>query len=487
MASPLRFLRAAVLITVFTAPAARAADPPASHPRVQQALRLLEAWADGQHAYERLPGVSMAVVHDQTVLWSKGFGFTHVDKKVPATPETMYSICSISKLFTSVALMQQRDAGRLRLDDPVERHLPWFKIEQAHADSPPITVRGLLTHSAGLPREADAPYWTGPEYPFPTREAVMERVGKQRTLYAAGRSYQYSNLGLTLAGEVVAAVSGQAFDAYVRKNVLQPLGLKDTETDHRDDLRGGRLATGYTAPRRDGSRQAIPPYQVRGIVPAAGFTSTVLDLARFASWQFRALAGGRDEVLSGNTLREMQRVQWMEPDWKISRGLGYGIWRHADKTFVGHAGYCPGYQSELLLRPEEKLAVVFMANTNGVDTRRWVRNAYLVVGPALKKALDDAKGAAPDPALERYAGRYEVFTAGERVIVPWEDGLAAFPLPTENPVSEDVFVKLKPSGEHRFRRVRDDGSLGEEVVFETGPDGQVARLLWHSNYSVRVR
>lgn len=464
--------------------------PIGEDPRVRQALRLLEAWADGQQAYERLPGVSMAVVHDQTLLWSRGFGRAHLEAGVAATPETMYSICSISKLFTSVAVLQQRDAGRLRLDDPVSQHLPGMRIEQSFEGSAPITVRGILTHSSGLPREVDVPYWTGPEYPFPPPEAVLARIAQQKTLYPAERYFQYSNLGLTLAGELVATTSGQPFGAYVQKSILDPLGLRDTRTDHPEELRGGSLATGYTAPRRDGTRRPVPPYQVRGIAPAAGFTSTVLDLGRFASWQFRVLAAPGEaatEVLSANALREMQRVQWMDPDWKASRGLGFSVWRSNDRTFVGHAGYCPGYQSELLLQTDEKVAVVFMTNTNGVDTRRWAQRAYEVVAPAIKRALDDRKGAKPaDPALERYTGRYEFFTAGERVVVPWEDGLAILSLPTENPTGE-ALVKLKPAGEHRFRRIRPDETLGEEVVFEMGKDGVPARMLHHSNYATRAR
>jgi CubicO group peptidase (beta-lactamase class C family) len=469
--------------------AAADVPPVAGDSRVRQALRLLEAWADGQQAYERLPGVSMAVVHDQAVLWSRGFGLADVESGSPAAPDTVYSICSISKLFTSVAVMQQRDAGRLRLDDPVALHLPWMRLEQAFEGSSPITVRGLLTHSSGLPREVDVPYWTGPDYPFPTRGRVLERVPLQKTLYPADRVFQYSNLGLTLAGELVAATTGRPFADAVQESLLDPLGLSDTRTDHPDARRGGRFATGYTAPRRNGARQAVPPYKVRGIAPAAGFTSTVLDLSRFAAWQFRVLGaapGAPVEVLSANTLREMQRVQWMDPDWKTSRGLGFGVWRSGERTFVGHAGSCPGYQSELLLQADEKVAVVFMTNASGVDTRRWVQRAYEIVAPAVRKALDDPGGAgAADPSLERYTGRYEYFTAGERVVVPWEDGLAVLSLPTENPTG-DALAKLKPAGEHRFRWLRPDGTLGDEVVFEMGPEGVPTRMLRHSNYAIRV-
>jgi hypothetical protein len=112
----------------------------ARDPRVVQALRLLEAWADTETVEKRLPGVSMAVVHDQQLLWSRGFGYAQLEPKIAARGDTMYSICSISKLFTSIAVMQQRDAGKLDLDDPVATHLP---IAQAAEPPPQTTADGL--------------------------------------------------------------------------------------------------------------------------------------------------------------------------------------------------------------------------------------------------------------------------------------------------------------------------------------------------------
>jgi len=456
----------------------------ARDPRVVQALRLLEAWVDAETAEKRLPAVSMAVVHDQQLLWSRGFGYAHLEEKVAARADTMYSICSISKLFTGVAVMQQRDAGKLGLDDPVAKHLPWFSINGAEVGSPPVTVRGILTHSSGLPRESDFPYWTGPAYAFPPRDQVIARFGEQQMLYRSDLYYQYSNLGLTLAGEIVAAVSGRPFAEYVRSRVLDPIGLGDTETEHLDRHRGGRLASGYTAVRRDGSRERVPPYEVRGIVPAAGFTSTVEDLGRFASWQFRVLASGGDGVLDADTLREMQRVQWMDPDWKTSRGLAFGIWRAGEQTFVGHGGYCPGYQSQLLLQPTTKLATVFMTNSNGIDSRAFAQMAYDIVAPAVKQALENPAGAKPhDAALARYTGRYDNWLAGESWVVPWDDGLALIELPSSNPLTD--MAKLRPVGEHRFRRLRDDGALGEEVRFEVAADGTPVRVWRHSNFEER--
>ena len=127
--------------------------------------------------------------------------------------------------------MQLRDEGLLRLDDPIADHLPWFTIQDSHPETGAIDLQGVLTHSAGLPRESDHPYWTGPEYPFPTSEQIIDRISDQEELYPADTYYQYSNLGLTLAGEVVAAISGQPYAEYVQEHILDPLGLDSTSPE----------------------------------------------------------------------------------------------------------------------------------------------------------------------------------------------------------------------------------------------------------------
>ncbi len=457
------------------------------HPRVREALGVLEAWVSAKRDFDRLPGVSMAVVHDQDVVWSEGFGYAHVETKAPAAPGTMYSICSISKLFTSISLMQLRDAGKVHLEDPVAEHLDWFQIDDPHERGGPVTARGILTHSSGLPRESDHPYWTGPDYPFPPREAVVERLTMQEMLYAADTYYQYSNLGLTLAGEIVAAAAGIPFGDYVQSHVLEPLGLDDTYADHPEQHRGGRFATGYSAIRRDGSRDVVPPYSVRGIAPAAGFVSTVEDIARFASWQFRVLEGHDESILSRNTLREMHRVHWVDPDWETTRGLGFSVWRDEaeEETFVGHGGYCPGYQSHLLLNAGDRVATVFMTNTNGVSSRSFTQTAYEIVAPAVAEALkSDGEAKWADPELERYAGRYTNWLAGESVVLPWKGSLAVLSLPTDDPMESLTELKYVEGGV--FRRIRDDGSLGEEVVFESDQAGNVTRMWRHSNPMTRA-
>jgi len=467
------------------APIDAQAQPIGEHPRVAEAIGLLDAWVSAKRDFDRLPGVSMAVVHDQDVLWSSGFGYAHLESKQPATDRTMYSVCSISKLFTSVGVMQLRDAGQLRLDDPVSEHLDWFEIGEGYEGSGPVTVQGILTHSSGLPRESDYPYWTGPDHPFPTHDAVVKRVHEQEMLYEADRYFQYSNLGLTLAGEIVAARSGESFHDYVQQHILEPLGMKDTYSEHPEEHRGGRFATGYSAVRRDGSREAVPAYSVRGIAPAAGFVSTVADLSRFSSWQFRLLEQGDGEVLSANTLREMQRVHWVDPDWKVTWGLGFSVWRDEGETFVGHGGYCPGYQSHLLIHPRTRLAAAFMTNTNGVNSRAFTQTAFKILAPAVAEALRGSEKAEwIDPKLKAFVGRYQNWLAGESVVLPWKGDLAVLELPTDDPLSS--LTPLKHIEGAVFRRRRDDKTLGEEIVFELDDAGGVIRMWRHSNYQTRV-
>ncbi len=218
---------------------------------VGSAIRLFEAWVETQIAYRGLPGISLGVVYDQELIWSRGIGFHDLQQQAPATPSTIYRIASITKLFTSTAILQLRDAGMLSLDDPVAQRLPWFQIQQQQQDARAITIRQLLTHTSGLPREAAFPYWT--DGVFPTREELIAALAHQAAVFAPETRWKYSNLALTLAGEIVAATSGQPYAEYVDRHILQPLGMRSTSVTLPDDQRP-RLATPYGRRMPDGSR-----------------------------------------------------------------------------------------------------------------------------------------------------------------------------------------------------------------------------------------
>ena len=464
--------------------------PVRSDPRVQNALNLLEIWIDSERAYDNIPAISAAAVYDQEVLWAGGFGEANLEEGIEATSNTIYSICSISKLFTSVAIMQLRDQGKLRLKDQVAHHLPWFAIQNTFQGAAPVTIEGILTHSAGLPRESDFPYWTVP-FNFPGQADIKRKLPEQTMLYRSQQIFQYSNLGLAIAGEIVTTVSDITYGEYVRKYILDPLGMMDTTHEIPTALRGKRLAIGYSATRRAGGRMAVPPFEAQGIAAAAGFASTVLDLSKFASWQFRLLDDnytGSGEILTANTLREMHRVHWIDPDWERTRGLGFSIDRSRkdNTTFVGHGGSCPGYRSHIRIQTKDKIASIVMANANGVDPAHFTKQIHEILSRAIKNTRDNpGNGKQTTEDLMKYVGTYDDFPwSGETHVVPWQGSIAMLSLPTNDPVKS--LVRLKHMHGDVFRRIRDDEALGEEVFFEIGPNGRVLRLWQHSNPSERI-
>ena len=470
------------LLTINLAESKKTVD----HPRVTEAVQLLEIWLDAQRDYEGLPGLSVAVVHDQELIWSGGFGYANPDKRVKATSETVHSICSISKLFTSIAIMQLRDQGKLRLDDPVSKHLSWFEINNLYSNKGEATVQSLLTHSSGLPRESDFPYWSPPDFPFPVSKSIKEKISSQETLYPADTYFQYSNLGLTLAGEIVAKVSGTDFDTYIQKNIIKPLGLENTRTVMPKKLYGKQLAGGHSARNRNGERPQVELFHAQGIGPAAGFSSTVDDLAKFASWQFRLLENGGNEIINANTLREMHRVHFLDEDWQPAWGLGFSVWRDDDKKFIGHGGSCPGYRSQLLIQSNNKVATVFMSNASGVNSRMFAQQIYKIFSPALKNANSEEEIKSLKPEFVKYLGHYsEAPWGGETAVISWEGELTMLGLPTTSPVKG--ITKLKYIEDDTFRRIRDDDELGEEIIFETDNSGKVIRMWQHQNFAPKFR
>lgn len=440
-------------------------------------LALIESWLKAQRAYDRVPGLSAAVVHDQDLLWSGASGYADIHTGQEARPDTIYGICSISKLFTGVAVMQLRDRGLVALEDPVSNLLPWFNLKQSFEGSPEITLRSMLTHSSGLPRESDFPYWVGPDFDFPTESEIKEELGRQSTLYPASRYFQYSNLGLTLVGEIVAEKSGEDYESYIKNHILTPLNLADTDTGFPTDTRKARVATGYSFPGRNDVLEVMPRYDTKGITPAAGFSSTALDLARFASWQFRVLDDESTDVLAPNTLREMQRVQWMDWDWDTARGLAFGVYRVDGRTLTGHGGDCPGFNTRLFLDPVSKYAVAMMANRNAVNV-----DGYSTVILDILEANGETPVETPETredGMGDYLGSYNMHPwGGEALVFRWNAGLAVTYLPTMDPLADKT--TLKHIEGDRFQTVRSDGEPGYEMVFERDASGTVSHLAFHS-------
>jgi hypothetical protein len=166
--------------------------------------------------------------------------------------------------------------------------------------------------------------------------------------------------------------------------------------------------------------------------------------------------------------------------------LGFSVQRRDDKTFVRHGGSCPGFRSEFLVQPDDKIATIAMINSGGTDPGLLARRAYEIVADAIEDAEDNAEGKPLAAGLDKYVGAYDEYPWwGESAVFPWKGGLATISLPTDNPLQ--AITKLKHIEGDRFRRIRDDDSLGEEIVFETDASGNVVRMWQHSNPAERIR
>lgn len=465
---------------------------PAKAQSIDEAKQLLDVWLAAQTDYNDWPSISVSFVNDQEVVYAKSFGYANRAAGLKATPDTLYSICSISKLFTSISIMQQRDAGKLDLQDPVNKHLDWYNIEQQYPLSDEVNIEGILSHSSGLPREVGVPYWSGSEdFPFPSIDEVVEITQDQQTLYRAWEYFQYSNLGLTLAGEIVAELTGEDYHDYVRANVLDPLGLTNTFSIMPKEKHGSELAIGYSASPRKGERSEVAYFDAAGIGAAAGYASSANDLAKFAMWQLKLRKGEGDEVLDHNTLREMQRPHSVINNWRGAYGVGFSLRNDNGKTLIGHNGTCPGYITQIYIEPDQGIGGVALFNANSTNPGQIIRRMMSILGPVLKKSSkqetssnENEENDKPDVALTDYQGIYDGQPwSDESYIMPWGDNLIRFSLSTNDPMTN--MTKFKHIEGDKFARLRSDDTEAEITTFNRNSEGKVISLESHGNITIK--
>jgi len=469
---------ASAVALFLSSPVPCTAQSPVEDPEVQGQIGLFSAWLDGQLEIRGLPGVVVGVVAGDDLVWARGFGHADIEADRPMETDTRFRMASHSKLFTATAIMQLREEGRLRLDDPVTDYLPWFTFRAAAPDDPPVTIEHLLTHSSGLPREA-GPHWT--EWDFPTADEIRALMPDREAPFSPEVRWKYSNLAYTIAGMVVEEVSGMGWAEYLQVNIFDPLGMAASSVDVQDPL----LATGYGSRMPDGTREVIPFVDARGMAAATGLTSTVEDMARFVSAQFRTGARGGDRLLSTASLREMHRVRMLESTWTRGQGIGFSVQRSDGEIYIGHGGGYPGYTTQTIIHPDSRVGVIVLTNTNDSNPGQIAEELMETVGRAVAAATaEEPEVVAWDPAWERFAGVYRsrwgmtrVLVMNERLVTmdPWAPSLG-------DP------VELEPLGDGTFRMVAPTGGgpVGEIVRF-VEEDGEVTRMVTGDSYSVRVR
>ena len=435
-----------------------------------EAFQLIEYWIDAQKDYEKLPGLTAVITDKDENMWTGSFGLSNGESKMNI--ENTFSICSISKLFTSVALMQLVEEGKISLDDKVEDVLPWFDINNDFDDAPNLTLKSILSHSSGLPRESNHPYWPWPDFPFPSKQAVIDELNNKEMLYPPSKYYQYSNLGLSLLGYVIEEVSGQSFDDYINKNILIPLGMSSTKTFMSSDEYGKVLSLGYSSLNRNVERQKVNFFNADGIAAAAGFTSNVLDLAKFARWQLNLLSSDKKNILSAETLKNMHKVHWDDELSSVTRGLGFGVYNLDGESWVGHGGSCPGYRSQLYISPNLGIAYSVMINSSGTSPTKYIRGIHRILSKVNLNKGDEIN------KFKEFEGKYiSQPWVSETYVQSWGGDLALISLPSDEP-----YLSLyKHVDGDVFKKILSNDDLGQELEILRDENNNVIGYKTHQN------
>ncbi len=350
-----------------SADAGRAARIRAAAPLVGKMFR---EYAEKNH----LPGLSYGVVTSGGPVFSGGVGYANLAAKIPADSQTLFRIASNSKSFTALAILQLRDAGKLRLDDPAADYVPEMKgLAPPASDAPAVTIRHLLTHAAGLPE--DNPWG---DRRLADTDEEFSRLVQSGVSFAnvPGVAFEYSNLGFALLGRIVRNVSGMSYERYAAEFIFKPLGMTRTIWDFRE-APPGSLASGYG--RRDDAWFEEPPLPPGAYDSMGGLITSIEDFSRYAALHLSAWPprdGAEAGPLRRSSLREMHQP-WNfsglnpkyspagAPERVMASAYGYGLfWRRdaGERVYVGHSGGLPGYGSGWVLAPDYDIAVVAFDN-----------------------------------------------------------------------------------------------------------------------------
>jgi CubicO group peptidase (beta-lactamase class C family)/D-alanyl-D-alanine dipeptidase len=375
-------------------PTAQTPVPPAAPvdgDRYAPAIARLEKLIAHEMKDKALPAVSIALVDDQRIVWSKGFGYADPATKQPATADTVYRVGSVSKLFTDIAVMQLVERGQVDLDAPLTTYLPSFKPTNPFGT--PITLRHLMSHRAGLVREPPVGHYF--DDTAPTLAATVDSLNRTTLVYAPGTRTKYSNAGIAVVGRVLEVVAQQPFADALRDRVLEPLGLRKSAfkptPEVTKDLAKAFMWTYH------GTRFDAPSFQL-GMAPAGSMYSTVTDLGRFMSALFQRggtpLAEGRGSAtLKPETLEAMWKPQFAAPQMRSGYGLGFDVSFFDGQRRVGHSGAIYGFATDVQALPDSKLGVAI------VTTLDCTNPVMAHIGQEALRAMMRARDGRPEPEL----------------------------------------------------------------------------------------
>ena len=406
---------------------------------------------------KRLPSVAAAVLRDGELIWETAVGVADVEAGFEATPDTQYRLGSITKTFTAAAIMQLRDAGKLDLEDPLDRHV------EGAAHRP--TIRRLLSHASGLQRETQDDSWLTLRFAQP--DELLETLAQAELVLPSGARFHYSNLAYALLGTVVERVSGIAYTDYVRQRLLEPVGLGRVSFEAEPPAAKGYLAQPYA----DGVWDTIG-VETGAWASAGQLWGTASDVCRWGAF----LADPDESVLASSSAEEMRTVQVIDDHerWLSGYGLGLALRRDGERILAGHSGSMPGFIAQLLFSAKDK--VVAAALTNESEA------ALGELGLALVGTTVEEWPVAPEawqigePPPEDVVSLLGIwFMEAARVVFRWRDGkLEARYDGTPDWQPSSVFER---ETDDRWRTVSGP-EHGEALRIQRAADGSIAQMVW---------
>jgi CubicO group peptidase (beta-lactamase class C family) len=362
-----------------------------------------------------VPSLSVAVASHGKIVWEEGFGFADVEHKVPATPQTLYSMASISKPITATGMMRLVEAGKIRLDNPANDYLGSGKITGLAGDAAAATVRRVMSHTAGLPLHYHFFYAMDGGDERPSMDEAIDRYGI--VMFPPGTVYNYSNLGYGIVEQMIAHTSGKPYEDFMRTEVFEPLGLTHTTI-------GTGAGISNSAVRYDDQGKPIPYYDFDHRGASAVYTSAH-DLVRFGMFHLKDHLKDQQRILADSTIDLMHRSattgavsNGRNP---VEYGLGWAINTEFGVRRFSHTGGMPGVATILALYPSEDLAVVVLANQSSPAP-------FLAATDIAAAFLPPAYGAAlaAERAKPRPEGGRPAFAAPAELIGEWEGTIRTY-------------------------------------------------------------
>jgi CubicO group peptidase (beta-lactamase class C family) len=299
-----------------------------------------------------LPGLSIGVINNNEIVYAKAFGYENIETKKPATIRSLYGMASVSKTLVATAIMQLVEQGRIELEAPVIKYLPYFKLDDPYYDK--ITIKRMLNHTSGMPDNQNFKYDT-PEYDEGALERYVKSLTSEKMLSKPDRNFSYSNMAFDCLGDVIAKVSGMPFEEYMQKYILLPSGMKES-TFYKPKLDTEYWASPHISFGLPKVR-AVYPYNRRHS-PSGTLHSNVLDMCNWALINLNYGQYKNERILDSTSYNLL---------WKLSKngtniGLCWFLDNYRSEKTVGHSGADLGYRTNFLMLPERSVAVVVLSN-----------------------------------------------------------------------------------------------------------------------------